>query len=116
MVDGVDAQLRVARLCISADNILVKNHRLSSAGLLEHMAQSIAALNAEPGQAAAAIGFIAAIAKATIARNPMVGEVILTHIEMIMTSDHSRVVQAFCTQDGASIASAQFSIFMQQKV
>lgn len=102
---------------IKAENILVENGKLSEAGIVENMAQSIALQSAygkQDSEEKAGIGVLAAIDSLKIEEMPKVGKKLITTI----TIDFSAMGMTKCsaetkTETGKLIAKAKLKTFIQ---
>ncbi len=89
MVDALleyEEQRIVSRLVIGEDNILVKDNRFSEAGMIEHMAQTIALHRGYTdllNDRTPSVGYIGAIKKAEIEYIPQQGEAIETEAKIL---------------------------------
>lgn len=100
----------VSGLDISEQNILTKNGFFSEAGLIEHMAQTIALhrgysdyINQKPSQT----GYIGSIKKVSISRVPKIGEEVITQVEILHEIMGVTLVSAVSKVNDEVIASGE---------
>ena len=119
MVDEFEAtaeNVAQTALHVRADNLfMLPDGTLAETGLIEHIAQSAAALagflSDSDGQPH--IGLIGEVKHFECHRRPMAGEVVHTVIEFGFTFGSVTLVQGHCRIDDEDIASANLKIFMQ---
>lgn len=113
-----DAVFAVTELLIREDNIFVEDERLTSAGLVENIAQSCAArigyLNLNAG-GSVKIGVIGSINNLSIVRTPKVGEKLVTTIELVSEVLNLTLVDAVIRCNGEEIVSASMKIALTDK-
>ena len=119
MVDEFEATAENAALTtlfVRADNLFtLPDGTLAETGLIEHVAQSAAALagyqSASDGEPR--IGLIGEVKHFGCRRRPQAGEVVHTAIEFGFSFGSVTLVQGHCRIDEEEIASANLKIFMQ---
>ena len=119
MVDEFEAtaeNVAQTALLVRADNLfMLPDGTLAETGLIEHIAQSAAALagfqSASDGQPR--IGLIGEVKHFESHRRPMAGEVVHTVVEFGFSFGSVTLVQGHCRIDDEEIASANLKIFMQ---
>lgn len=121
MVDSildVTDRAGVTQLTIRPDNLFVDDGELSAAGLLENMAQSCAArigcINLTRG-GCVRDGVIGDIRNFTVLRNPVAGEVITTHIEIVEEVFNLTLANVETRVGDKLIASASIKIALIEK-
>ncbi|MBR1504558.1 MAG: beta-hydroxyacyl-ACP dehydratase [Prevotella sp.] len=119
MVDEFEAtaeNVAQTALLVRVDNLfMLPDGTLTETGLIEHIAQSAAALagyqTLSEGQPR--IGLIGEVKHFECHRRPMAGEVVHTVIEFGFSFGNVTVVQGHCHIADEEIASAKLKIFMQ---
>lgn len=106
-------------LLIEPSNIFVSNDVFTEPGLVEHMAQSTAAINAHKQTNAGhtqspKVGFIGAIKDLKIYSLPAVDTTILTRIEVLHEVMNAQIVKASTWHNDKEIATCELKIFIQQ--
>ena len=113
-----DMVYAVTELLIKEDNIFVEDERLTSAGLVENIAQSCAArigfLNLNAG-GTVKIGVIGSINNLNIVRTPKVGEKLVTTIELVSEVLNLTLVDAVIRCNGEEIVRASMKIALTDK-
>lgn len=109
-VDGAVAGFHVT------DNPMVFNGFFTEAGLIEHMAQSVALragwLGSQPGQAAAfSMGYIAGIKNARIYQLAPVGATILTRVRILINLGNMVLIDVDSHVGGQLLAECQLQLF-----
>ena len=108
-----DMTRTVTQLEIRDDNVFCQNGRLTAEGLMENIAQTCAArmgyINLNKSEAVK-IGVIGAVSNFEIFRTPMVGEQIITTIEVLEELFQITLVKAFIQCDNETIAQANMKI------
>lgn len=105
------------QLTILAENILVHNQYLTTAGLIENMAQTAAAgsgFESYNNNEAPKVGFIGAIKDFSANRLPKVGETITTTISPLHTIGNVQIVRGEVILNNEIIASAEYKIFLNE--
>lgn len=105
---------------IKQNELFVVHEELSESALLENMAQTVAAGNTwyqqqHANQHNPTMGFIGAIKKITIQRKPKVNEILQTQVQIIHEIGDARIADAKIFCQDILIASAELTIFVQQK-
>ena len=119
MVDEFEAtagNMAQTALHVRADNLfMLPDGTLAETGLIEHIAQSAAALagvqSAVDGRPR--IGLIGEVKRFECHRRPAAGDVVHTVIEFGFSFGSVTLVEGHCRIDDEEIASAQLKIFMQ---
>ncbi|MBQ0075809.1 MAG: hypothetical protein KBS69_01545 [Bacteroidales bacterium] len=117
MVDSatIDGEQVTALLTITDTNWFANKGQLMEAGLIEHMAQSVAVCVKESHpQDAGHIGFLADVKDITINRLPNVGECIETQIALKAVVGEILLVIATTKVKQDIIASGELKIFLPQ--
>ena len=113
-----DEVFAVTELLVREDNLFVEDERLTSAGLVENIAQSCAArigyLNLNAG-GTVKIGVIGAISNLDIVRTPKVGEKLVTTIELISEVMQMTLVEAVIRIGDEEIARTSMKIALTDK-
>jgi 3-hydroxyacyl-[acyl-carrier-protein] dehydratase len=118
MVDkilSVSEQETITSFEIQADNLLCENGVFYEAGLIENIAQTVAAgagyrrkeENSDPE-----IGFIGAVKKLKISSLPKIGNTIKTAVNLITRFENALIVQGSVFENEISIAKCQMNIFI----
>ena len=119
MVDEFEAtaeNVAQTALHVRTDNLLMlPDGTLAETGLIEHIAQSAAALAGfqSADGSAPRIGLIGEVKHFECSRRPAAGEVVHTVIEFGFSFGNVTLVQGRCRIDDEEIASANLKIFMQ---
>lgn len=119
MVDeflGIEENVSRTRFTIEKDNIFVDNELLSECGLIEHIAQSAAARVGyifKSKNQPIPIGYIGAVNDFSIIKNPMIGDVITTTIEIVQEVFAVTLIQAHCHVGDTEIATCKMKIFLE---
>lgn len=112
-----DERSTTAELLVRADNIFVENGHFAEAGLVEHMAQTVAlhagkqAVAGEPPK----IGYIGALKDLKIKYLPAVGSLLRTTIQVTHLVLGATVIQGETLCDGKQVASCEMKIFIQER-
>lgn len=104
-------------LDIEPDNIFVRNGELQAVGVVEHIAQSAAALagyDTFRNKTAPKIGYIGEIRKLQIASLPKVGESIATTIKVESVVGSVTLISAACIVENRTIAEGRMKIFIRE--
>ena len=113
-----DEVFAVTELLVREDNLFIEDERLTSAGLVENIAQSCAArigyLNLNAG-GTVKIGVIGAISNLDIMRTPKVGEKLVTTIELISEVMQMTLVEAVIRIGDEEIARTSMKIALTDK-
>ena len=123
MVDKLLASSRETTktaLTVREDNIFCDNGILSSAGLIENIAQTCAArasnISKEEGSIGGVkIGFIGAIRNLEIARLPKIGETIVTQVNLVEDVFQMTLVHATVNVESEIITSCEMKISITDK-
>lgn len=99
-------------LTIEPDNLLMEDNQFSEAGLLEHVAQSVAAWHGafDKENSKPKIGVIGSIRNCNIMRLPKIGETIMTTISVIAKFGNKQVVHSKTYSDNYLLAETDLSI------
>ena len=119
MVDefaGIENGISVTRFEIREDNLFVQSDlRMSECGIIEHIAQSAAAivgfLYREKGEEVP-VGYIGSVNKFSIAELPLVGSVLITSVSIIQEIMNISMIEAICRVADREIASCRMKIFL----
>lgn len=118
LVSATDTET-VASLTITEEQLFVDHGRFTEPGLIEHMAQTAAAgtgwLAAQKGLPAP-LGFIGAIKNLVIQKLPAVGTTITCTVRMQHQVMNAHIIQAEVNDGNATIAQAEFKIFLQENL
>lgn len=101
---------------IEADNILVKNGSFTESGLVENMAQTVAAGTGATYQEKneqVPVGFIGALKSLNVMELPKVGDTITTEVKLVTQVMNASVVQAKTFIGDKEIANCELKIFLQ---
>lgn len=122
LVDGlieVKGSTFISTFCVPKQHSMVRNGYLTAGGLLEHMAQTLAAgtgyqaslMNMRPVP-----GYIANIKNVVIQSLPSVNRILIT--KMVVTSNLGNILVAdgVVQSENKSIASATFTVLIQEKL
>ena len=122
MVDALlsyTATTGAAGLTIAADNLFVQNGQLQEAGVVEHIAQSIALhkgyyyyLQHQP----APMGYIGSITRMSIYALPQVGTTLTTEMSIIQEFMGVTLVQVRTTSDGELIAEGEMKTVIAESI
>lgn len=120
MVDSVfesDDHGICAALTIAKDNIFVSGTLFQETGLIEHIAQTAAALAGYETQAMnlpPKLGYIGEVKNFECFALPAVGDTLVTRMEVIAKMVGVTLVQATTTRDNQTVATCQMKIFIQE--
>lgn len=101
------------RLRVEPTNWFASDGLLLEAGLIEHMAQSAAAMVglANRGQAPK-VGYIGDVKDFRIERLPKVGETVCSYISTVAQMDHITLIQAISKVGDEQVAQAKIKVFV----
>ncbi|MDL2221408.1 pseudouridylate synthase [Parabacteroides sp. OttesenSCG-928-N08] len=103
-------------LTVSADNLFVENGQFTQAGIVENMAQTGAAklgyVNKYVEQGTVKLGFIGEIKKLSFAELPVVGDELVTTVEVQNEVLSTLIVQTRVETAGRLVASGSMKICM----
>ncbi|WP_432412051.1 hypothetical protein [Rasiella sp. SM2506] len=111
-----DSTSLISRLLIAEENLFVIAHQFSEAGILEHMAQSVALHTGYSGylsKKATREGYIGAIKKAEILQLPKVGEIITTQVTISYSAMDMTLVTIESKVNEKLIATAEMSTVLK---
>ena len=111
-----DENSLVSSFLITEQCLFIKENNFSEAGILEHMAQSVALHTGYSGyidEKATREGYIGAIKKAEIVQLPKVGETITTQVNITYSAMDMTMVQIETKIDGKIIALAEMSTVLK---
>ncbi|HEY4288588.1 MAG TPA: 3-hydroxyacyl-ACP dehydratase [Puia sp.] len=100
---------------VSPDNVFTENGKWSEAGLLENMAQTVAAgagYMARSSNEAVKVGFIGAVKNFVVGDLPFVGDQLITEITITDTVFNMVRVEGVISCNGSPIASGELNIFI----
>lgn len=116
MVDRVlscDKKNAVTEFLVREDNIFLDDMKLSTAGVIENMAQSCAArmgyVNMMKGESIK-IGYIGDIHDCIVMRLPKCHEIIHTHVQIVEEVFHLTLAYVHMEIEGETVASARMKI------
>ena len=122
MVDALlsyTATTGAAGLTIAADNLFVQNGQLQEAGVVEHMAQSIALhkgdhyyLQHQP----APMGYIGSIKRMNIYVLPEVGAILTTELNIIQEFMGVTLVKVWTTAGGVLVAEGEMKTVIAESI
>ena len=121
MVDklySADDQGAVTGLDISDQNIFCKDGRLMEPGVIEHIAQSAAAMAGYPyykNGEAPKLGYIGEIRKFKLYRLPECGEALETRIQVKGIAGNVTLIRAESTASDNKVASCDMKIFLEKE-
>lgn len=101
-------------LKITPDNWFFSDGMLLEAGLVEHMAQSAAAMVGLQGDGDPKEGYIGDIKDFTVYQMPKEGEIIETTISIITQLDNITLIDAVSQIDNQMIAKARIKVFIAE--
>lgn len=116
--DGISPTEAHTTLTVKPDNIFCQDGKLQEPGIIEHIAQSAAALSGyadflqnEPPK----IGYIGEIKKCNIDDLPNVGRQLSTHLQIVAEAMGIKLLQAEVTVAGKQVADCAMKIFLRQE-
>ena len=116
--EGEDGQAAATGLTVAAANIFVADGCLQEPGIVEHVAQSAAALAGyttfQHGEAPK-LGYIGEIKKFKIYALPRVGDTLDTQIRILGSAMGISLLAAVVQADGQTIAEGQMKIFLKEE-
>jgi len=101
-----------ATLIVKSTNWFCKDEKLLEAGIIEHMAQSAAAMVGLQGEGEPKVGYIGEVKDFVVFRLPCVGEQISTEVHTTALLEDVTIVEATTRIDTETIASARIKIFI----
>jgi 3-hydroxyacyl-[acyl-carrier-protein] dehydratase len=109
----------VSNFVIKEDNLFCENGYFYEGGLIENIAQTVAAgagyrMTGEDNKNT--IGMIGSIKKLSIARRPSLGEVLETGIKLITEFENALVVEGTVLSKNEIIAQCQMNIFILKNI
>lgn len=119
MIDNlidIDNEKAISILSITSDNLFCDNGEFYEGGIIENMAQTVAAgagyrlrqeKDTEPK-----IGVIGTVKNLIIKKRPKVGNTITTKVEMVSSFENALVVSCNVNENGIRIAECQMNIFI----
>lgn len=120
MVDeflSYDGERSTTALTVREDNIFVDGGRMSECGLIEHVAQSAAARvgwECREKGVGVPLGFIGSVNRFTAERLPLVGERIVTTVEVVQQVFAITLIQAECRIGDETVAQGRMKIFIKE--
>lgn len=111
-----DSTSLVSSLLVLKESLFVASNQFSEAGILEHMAQSVALHTGYSGylsEQSTREGYIGAIKKAEILQLPKVGEIITTQVTITYSAMDMTLVTLESKIDGKIIATAAMSTILK---
>lgn len=118
MVDSiveVEGNNTTTNLLISEENIFTENGEFYEGGIIENIAQTIAAgagYRVKQNGGETKMGVIASIRKLQIQKLPTVGQTIRTTVELLSDFGNALVVKGTVTHSDEVIASCQMNVFI----
>lgn len=114
----VDGNETTTSFEIKSENVFAENGVFYEGGIIENIAQTIAAgagyrLKEKKGEPK--MGVIASIRKLTIKNRPKVGDKLITKVELITDFSSALVVKGIVTCKSDEIASCQMNVFIIDK-
>jgi predicted hotdog family 3-hydroxylacyl-ACP dehydratase len=103
-------------LCIAPENILVADGELSEAGLIENIAQTVAAgagYTALKNNEKVSIGYIGAVKNLEITGLPKIGDIINTEVAVVNNVFDVKIVNGKVECRGVTIAKCEMKIFIK---
>lgn len=101
--------------CVSRDNLFVENERFNEAGLLENMAQTVAAgagYMAKKRNEAVRVGFIGAVKNFTVVDLPDAGDELVTETTITDSVFNMVLITGNIRHNDTLIASCEMNIFI----
>ena len=120
MIDTVfesDDNAICSALTIAKDNIFVNGTHLEEAGLIEHIAQTAAALagyETVSHHLPPKLGYIGEVKNFECYALPSLGDTVQTRMEIIAKMEGVTLVQAYTSLNQNTIATCQMKIFIQE--
>ncbi len=116
--EGISPTEALSTLTVLGENIFVQDNKLQEPGIIEHIAQSAAALSGyedfllnQPPK----IGYIGEIKKCNIDRLPLVGEQLSTNLQIVAEAMGIKLLQAEVRIGDTIIADCSMKIFLRQE-
>ena len=116
-VESFDHNQVVCKLTVRESNMFVAEGKLLEAGIIENIAQTIAAgagCRAKMQNQKVRLGYIAAIKKLSISALPSVGETVTTCVQVLNEVFNVSIVQASVTCGETMIAECEMRIFLEE--
>jgi predicted hotdog family 3-hydroxylacyl-ACP dehydratase len=113
---SVEGNSATTLLRLQEDNLFLKNGLFSESGLVEHIAQSIAAMNGYAARArseAVRTGYIGAVKNLKIHALPEVGTTLKTHVREEASALNASIIRGEVRQDGRLVAECEMKVFLQ---
>lgn len=99
-------------LVVRSNNWFCKDGLFLEAGMVEHMAQSAAAMVGLSGEGEPHIGYIGDVKDFKEFRLPAVGETITTSISIVMQMENITLIEAISKVEGTIVAKARVKVFI----
>ncbi len=113
-----DERITVTQTTVTAGNIFVENGRFTASGLIENIAQTCAArigyVNKYILKKGIQLGFIGAIRDLTVHSLPVVGDTIVTRVEVIEDVFGMTLAQATVTRGDELLVDTQIKIAIEK--
>ncbi|MCU4173567.1 hypothetical protein [Carboxylicivirga sp. N1Y90] len=116
VIDFTDISVQ-SEYVVKKNNPLVENGCMAESGLIENMAQTAAALegcNAKKNNKAVKIGFIGSVKNLEINKQVVVGDVLLTNVEIVNTALGVNIAEGHVSCNGEAVAKCVLNIFLKE--
>lgn len=117
MVDSLNEETSITGLTVKDDNIFVKNGFFREPGLIEHIAQSAAAVtgfNFVQQNKNIPLGFIASIRDLEINKLPVTGDKLVTEINIVNQVLNVVIIKGHTKVNEQLIATCEMRIFINE--
>lgn len=113
---SADENKIVSTFAITSDNIFCSNNEFYEGGIIENMAQTVAAGEGynlrKHSEQEPKIGVIGSVKNLFINFRPKIGSQLSTTVELISAFENARVVKCSVKENGITIAQCQMNIFI----
>ena len=122
MVDKLllaDQDCSLSSFKIPPDNVFCENGFFYEGGMIENIAQSVAAgagYQYVKNSKKPPLGVIGSIKKLKIVSRPKIGETILTEVKFVASFENAMVVEGFISLNDRIIAQCQMNIFILKEI
>ena len=113
-VVSVDNLIVQTALLVQDTNWFFSDGHLLEAGLVEHIAQSAAAMMGLKNEGAPKVGYIGDIKNFTVSRLPRLGELIRSRVTAIAQLESVTMVEADSKIDNELVATARMKVFLAE--
>ncbi|NDC41112.1 MAG: hypothetical protein EBZ77_06110 [Chitinophagia bacterium] len=116
-IEEISADSCSTSFTVPFSHYLVKDGRLTAGGLIENIAQTLAAgeaKNAELNDVALTGGYLVSVTRLNISDLPTVNDTIYTHVRLVQSILQYRIITASVTLKDTTIVTAEMKIIVHQ--